>query len=738
MFIGPSVTRPVIVALLLACVPAGLGVAAPSGQERPAVLGHDLDIELIPATHELIGRDQVQVELPADAGTVAFSIAPTLRVDSIGLMGRREPSAGRESSVPLAFTTNRTSHPSTQRIVVMLPQPHDGQITLVWVYRGLIDDPPREPRHLRFVTPSETAGHIGPEGVYLSGESQWYPDIEGSFSTFRLKVLVPDNWTVVTQGHQEEGTVSGGAVFSRWVVPERSEALTLVANQFVTASRKWTSRGGQPIELATYFFPDHADLADEYLDATAKYLDAYIPILGEFPFDRFSVVENFFASGLGMPSFTLLGSGSIQRHYVQPYALGHEIVHSWIGNSVFNRVGQGNWVEGLTTYLANYYWHELTHDDRQAFEQRRMMLQGYSVYVEPERDYPVARFFTKSDEKDNAIGYQKAAFVFHQLRREIGDDAFWRGLKIFVSRYRNRPADWGSIEAVFSQESRQDLRWFFDQWVDRGGAPSLSLGVADARLVKGNGDTPVWEMTVRVRQDGPPFRMPVPVKIVMKKGVETKWMALNTSAESTANFMVSDQPVLVQLDPELMVFRRIARPRLTPMLNGYVTDRTKTVVQAFSNQASPLHRIVARIADQETHLPESNKTRIVSGEGAVIPPTGSVLVLAGSEQEQMVGSIVEESCGNRVRLGKEGFHVDGESYDGAEMAVLFTCHRAHAPGSVVTVLYGVSPGAVEKVARYLFYYGWQSYAIFKGGAVVKRGLWQDEPEMKEVRIDATR
>lgn len=738
MFIGPYGIRPVIVALLLAGVPAGLGIAAPLGQDRPAVLGHDLDIELIPATHELIGRDHVHVELPVETATVAFSIAPTLRVESIALIARQESHHERNASVPLVFVTDRTAHPSSQRIVVTLPRPHDGHVTLAWVYRGTIDDPPREPRHLRFVTPSETAGHIGLEGVYLSGESQWYPDIEGSFSTFRLKVMVPDKWTVVTQGRQEEGTVSGGGMSSLWVVPGRSDALTLVANQFVTVLRQWTSRGGQPIELATYFFPEHADLADEYLDATAKYLDAYIPILGEFPFDRFSVVENFFASGLGMPSFTLLGSGSIQRHYVQPYALGHEIVHSWIGNSVFNRVGHGNWVEGLTTYLANYYWHELTHDDRQAFEQRRMMLQGYSVYVEPEQDYPVARFFTKSDEKDNAIGYQKSAFVFHQLRREIGDDAFWRGLKKFVSRYRNRPADWGNIETVFSDESRQDLRWFFDQWVERGGAPSLSLGAAEARLVKGNGDRSAWEITVRVHQDGPPFRMPVPVKIVMKNRVETKWMAADASAESTAVFMVSDQPVLVQLDPELMVFRRIARPGLTPMLNGYVTDRTKTVVRAFSDSASPLQGIVARITDQETHVPDSRKTRIVSGKGAVIPSTGSVLVLAGAEQEQMVGSFVEESCGDRVRLGKEGFHVDGENYDGTGMAVLLTCRRAHAPGSVVTILYGVSSAALEKVARYLFYYGWQSYVIFKNGAVVKRGLWQDEPETKEVGIHATR
>ncbi|MDH4329425.1 MAG: hypothetical protein OEV77_12945, partial [Nitrospira sp.] len=69
--------------------------------------------------------------------------------------------------------------------------------------------------------------------------------------------------------------------------------------------------------------------------------------------------------------------------------------------------------------------------------------------------------------------------------------------------------------------------------------------------------------------------------------------------------------------------------------------------------------------------------------------------------------------------------------------VLFSCRRANVPDSVVTVLYGVTPQAVAKVSRFLFYYGWQSSVIFNDGVAVKRGLWQNEPEMKEVRIEAT-
>ena len=490
---------------------------------------HDLSVVLTPASHEMTAEDRIALEIDEPVQSLTFTLARTLEVKSIAV---ETPSITmrQERSIQLAsFTIVQSPDTGTQRVVVMLPKEHGRKMTLVWVYRGLINDPPREPRHLRFVTPSETAGHIGTEGVYLSGESQWYPDLPDSLSTFRVTAAIPEEWTLVGSGRKIAQTSTAGMVSSTWAVGEMTETFTLVANKFVVKSRGWKASTGQQVELQTYFFPDNAALADEYLEATAEYLEAYIRILGEYPFEKFAVVENFFPSGLGMPSFTLLGSGSIRRHYVQPYALGHEIVHSWIGNSVFNRDGHANWVEGLTTYLANYYWHELVQDDRQALEQRRMMLQGFNLYVKPEEDYPVSQFLRKHDEKDNAIGYQKAAFVFHLLRQEVGEEVFWRSLKTFVSQHRHRPADWGSIERVFSQESGRNLRWFFSQWVEQPGAPVLSIGDASAKRMDGNGNREVWQLSLRIEQNETPYRMTVPIHIEMEDTTEVRLVDLDPS-----------------------------------------------------------------------------------------------------------------------------------------------------------------------------------------------------------------
>lgn len=734
MSIGNAILQLGLLVLILAG-PARAQDPPLSTSHRAEIVGHRLVVEFNPAAHQLVARDEIVLDVPSHGTTVAFTLAPSLHIDSIVLQRKAASFEKGEPSQPLSFTTEQVVDPATQRVVVTLPSPSESRATLVWVYRGVINDPPKEPRHLRFVTPSETAGHIGPEGLYLSSESQWYPDIEGSFSSFEVTAEVPKAWTVVTQGTKTNEAFHDEQNVSTWLVRDRSEALTLVANTFVTKVREWKGRNGQQVQLATYFFPDNADLADEYLDATAKYLDVYVPLLGDYPFDKFAVVENFFASGLGMPSFTLLGSGSIKRHYVQPYALGHEIVHSWIGNSVFNRADRGNWVEGLTTYLANYYWHEVTHDAVQAREQRRLMLQGYSLYVPPDRDYPVAQFMRKSDESDNAIGYQKAAFVFHLLRHEIGEESFWRGLKSLVSRFTNQPADWRSLENIFSQESGQDLRWFFAQWVEQAGAPLTSLGEVTARRTAVADEKNPWRMTLQIKQAGKPFRVPVPLEIVTKDGTETRWTTIS-HAEDTIELVLRSQPVRVQLDPDLMVFRRLAREQLPPMLNMYVTDPHKTLVRGFVDPASPLQHIVARIMGQEASLPQEQRTVQVALDQDSIPSVGSVLMLASADQQTKVQSIIKESCGGRVTLGDGGFQIDGRNYEGPTWAVLFSCHRANRPGSVITVLYGVTPQAVVKVSRLLFYYGWQSVVVFHEGAVDRRDLWERALDTKEVQVHA--
>lgn len=694
-------------------LPARADQAGAPPARQMEILHHTLEVKLVPDRHELLAVDQMAVRALADDVREAVF---TLNVNLTVLLVMEQRAGG---SLALSFRAAPATTPggTGQTVVVRFPRPLNAEETvmLLWQYRGAINEPPREPRHLRFVTPSETAGHIGPEGAYLSGETQWYPDLPGSLSTFAVRAKTPAEWTAVTHGRQLARTVQDNVAVADWEVAEPTEALTLVANRFVVTRRDWPDPSGRSIELATYLFPDEAALANDYLDAAAGYLDVYTKLLGPYPFPKFAVVENFFASGLGMPSFTLLGSGVVKRRYIQPFALGHEIVHSWIGNSVFNAVGQGNWVEGLTTYLANYYYEEATGTPEQAREQRRLMLVGYAVHVRPEDDYPVAAFTRKTDQRDNAIGYQKAAMVFHMLRREIGEGAFWRGLRALVARYSGRYAGWRELEQVFAESAGRELRWFFFQWVERPGAPAFaSVRSADR---------------VKVVQAAPFFRVRLPASVVLANGEERGLLVdlHDTAAEAP----VPSGAKLVRLDPDFEVFRRIPREALPPMLNLFVTDPMRTVIVPTGGAEPdrlPYVELLAQIVSKD---PSGARQDDRHAEAA----KGSLLVLGGPGVNRAAEWAVR-GCGDRIRIAPGSFEIAGRTYEGPGMALLVSCRRPDRPAHVVSLFYGATPAAAAKVVRLLFFYGWQSYLVFQDGVVVARGDFPSPQPDLEVRFDA--
>src|SRR5258707_12636309 len=142
--------------------------------------------------------------------------------------------------------------------------------------------------------------------------------------------------------------------------------------------------------------PDQA-LADRYLDATAQYLEMYRGLLGPYPYSKFALVENFWETGYGMPSFTLLGEQVIRFPFILHSSYLHELLHTWWGNGVFADLAGGNWWEGLPAYLAD---HLVAEQRGQGAAHRRAILQRVTDYVPPENDSPPSRFASRHDAVD--------------------------------------------------------------------------------------------------------------------------------------------------------------------------------------------------------------------------------------------------------------------------------------------------------------------------------------------------
>ncbi|MGB0909816.1 MAG: M1 family metallopeptidase, partial [Nitrospirales bacterium] len=364
---------------------------------------HHLTMTLHPDTHTLTAEDTITFHNPVGLPEyLELTLNRHLVIDEILL-----------NNSYITFTENLNKQYTQDEIPRLRIPLHDKRMmtsspSVTIRYHGMIADHPKGTPGLRFTKPDKTTGYIGPEGVYLTSETQWFPSIIDGLATFHLRAIVPSGWESVTQGKEVSHVVSQGQTVSEWNISSPSETLTVAANRFIKKEREWNG-----ITVGTYLFPEDAQLANQYLDATVKYLTMYTKLLGPYPFAKFVVVENFFPSGIGLPSFTLLGNRIIQRGYTQPYSLGHEIVHSWFGNSVFNHFSTGNWVEGLTTYLSNYYYEEVHALAGTALKKRQQMFFEYNLYATQEQEYPIRKFHHKETRIDNAIGYQKTAMLFH-------------------------------------------------------------------------------------------------------------------------------------------------------------------------------------------------------------------------------------------------------------------------------------------------------------------------------------
>ncbi|UCG38423.1 MAG: M20/M25/M40 family metallo-hydrolase [bacterium] len=404
----------------------------------------------------------------------------------------------------------------------------------------------------------ETVGSIGPEGVYLDAGSGWYPRVpaEGGI-TFELTVRLPPGWDAVSQGTRAGHTRSGDGTVVRWVCESPQDGIWLVAGRYTEYSRD-----AGDVRAMVFLREDDADLASKYLEATGEYIAMYESLIGSYPYGKFALVENFWETGYGMPSFTLLGPRVIRFPFIIESSYPHEILHNWWGNSVFIDYGTGNWGEGLTAYLSD---HLIKEQKGLGAQHRQETLQKYADYVLQGRDIPLTEFRSRHGSVTEAVGYGKTLMLFHMLRLKMGDEPFRQGLRRFFADNLYRTADFQDLRRAFEAVSQQDLGPFFRQWVTRTGAPALALGRTGFSPVGEEGG----ELTLELRQlqEGQPYRLRVPVAVTVRgKGAAHPAVLEMTRKEQTFVLNVQGRPLRVDVDPQFDLFRRLDRRETPPAL----------------------------------------------------------------------------------------------------------------------------------------------------------------------------
>jgi len=646
--------------------------AGHGGSAATASLHHAVVAQLDPASGRLRVRDRFAVG-PRD--TIDFALASWLEIESARLDGEFV----RAVRVGGLW---RLAAPGTDRVEVVL------------VLQGRMPELPDEESRS-----GATGAVSGEEGCYLPGYAAWIADTGDTWVAYDLTVEVPSPYRAVATG-QLVAEQTGQGVYRAVFASERpAEPPSIFAGPYEISERDLDG-----LRLRTYFHGELADLAEGYLDAAAAYIARYQDEIGPYPFRDFHMVSAPLPVGLGFASLTYVGRRILPLPFMRGRSLAHEVLHNWWGNGVAVDYENGNWAEGLTTYLADYAL-AAEQGEAAAREMRLGWLRDYAALPEG-RDIPAARFTAKTHDAAQVVGYGKVAFVFHMLRRELGDRAFLAALRSFWRQHRQGTAGWAQLRQAFEQAAGRDLGWFFEQWLERAGAPRVEL--VDARPIDAAED---YQVAVTLRQAEPVYRIRLTLIVETAGGPQSSEVFLDR-AERTFTVLLDEPPRAVRVDPQFETFRRLLPGESPPILRD-VTLSADTVVVVPSDDKG-LRETAGRLA---ARLLQREPTVIPDLDG--LPPEGPVLLIAGNLDHELPPA---------ATASRQLSEIAGA---GTARAWTFRDGRDR-PWLVVTA---EDSDALEAVLRPLPHYRSRSYVVFEGSKAIRKGVWVPSESPLSRRFD---
>jgi uncharacterized iron-regulated protein len=612
-----------------------------------------------------------------------------------------------------ASSEDRAAAGRLKRYRVALP-PSGGTVRLGYEGRfdfGLSDEKEQYTRGFR-----QTTGIVSKQGVYLSGDGYWYPHLEQGLVEFGLEVAQPEGWHVIAPGN---GTSRDGAGRARWDSHGAVDEITVVGGP-LTVYRE----AAGPVQALVYLRARDDALAAKYLESTAQYIEMYRGLIGPYPYGKFAMVENFWETGYGMPSYTLLGSQVIRFPFILSSSYPHEILHNWWGNSVFVDYASGNWCEGLTAYMAD---HLIQEQRGRGEDYRRDALQKYRNYVREGRDFPLREFRSRHSAATEAVGYGKTLMLFHMVRVRIGDEAFRRWVARFHREYRGRQASFADVRRSLEAVSGRDLARLFADQVTRPGAATLQVSVSGVRETGG-----AFEVsgTLRQAQRGGPFELDVPI-VVQTAGKSVLDTLRAEGAATPFTLRVPERPLALQVDPSYDVFR-LLDPRETPPSLGQIFGEPR--ILAVLPSRAPAAELAAYRALIEGWRSESHTPEIRTDAEVRALPRDRAVWLLGRENALAATLFAP---GADYALDDAALTVDRETMPLAgHCAVIVRRHPASLEKAVGWI-FSDGIAALPGLGRKLPHYGKYSVLGFEGDEPVNvlKGQWpaSDSPLRVDLR-----
>ena len=423
------------------------------------------------------------------------------------------------------------------------------QVTKRWMINPKVPFPRHENIQLKlsYSGGSETKGsgqfNLSPEGSFANGlVSAWYPIFDSQRGSGTISYTVPKGCVVKSNGRQTAGGDTGETSIYEFVF-DKPSCFCFAAGSYTIIKRK---EGKVPITL--YLFKDHL-LSEKMLEGTSKAMEVLQKEFGEYPFGEFAIVESPTDAsraagflGAAFEGFFLARSDYLERNEFDLAYFGHELSHEWWAYLVGGKGGKTTLMldEAMAHYGSLRVVEEIEGSHAAELHRRgygdafKLMAAGF--------DYPLGSL--PAEQASYSLSNTKGYVVYDMLSRLIGRDKYRAALRKVTTEYAWRRITLGELLQEIQNAAGEDLSWFYEQWFNRSGAPTLSVAW----------DQQNDHLKYTISQDTPAYRLTVPMQIEFSDGSAIIEHAEVLKEKNDFTATIPKEVYAVRLDPHFEVF----------------------------------------------------------------------------------------------------------------------------------------------------------------------------------------
>ena len=305
----------------------------------------------------------------------------------------------------------------------------------------------------------------------------WLPCVDDPADKAMVDFMVtaPDHYQVVANGLKiEENALPNNLKFTHW--REKTLCPTIVMVIGVADFAVDHTGDVKDIPVYTYVFPENKDKGFESYAVAKEILAYYIDKVGPYAFEKLANVQSkTIFGGMENSSCIFYFENSVGDKGIEEL-MAHEIAHQWFGDAATEKNFSHLWLsEGFATYMTNIYLeHKYGVDTlkNRLKEDRELVLK-----FEKSRKTPVVDTTVHGNYMVllNPNSYQKGGWILHMLRRKLGEEAYWIGIRAYYAKYDGGNASTNDLRTELEKASGKNLEPFFKQWLYTPGTPHLSI-----------------------------------------------------------------------------------------------------------------------------------------------------------------------------------------------------------------------------------------------------------------------